>query len=146
MRLFSHYKSEVFSVALISCPECGKQVSDSAISCPHCGGQLLRGPVPTKIGELKKSPAVGLIMLVFGSVLFFVSLLSFMLFLPLAIVLSIPAVALIFQGSARFFGVRLVCCPHCGKSIRMFDTARSFKCPKCGQKSSRDGDFLNPIL
>lgn len=24
-------------MALINCPECGKQVSDSAPSCPHCG-------------------------------------------------------------------------------------------------------------
>lgn len=24
-------------MALITCPECGKQVSDSAISCPNCG-------------------------------------------------------------------------------------------------------------
>ena len=24
-------------MALIVCPECGKQVSDQAESCPHCG-------------------------------------------------------------------------------------------------------------
>lgn len=24
-------------MALIICPECGKEISDKAISCPHCG-------------------------------------------------------------------------------------------------------------
>ena len=24
-------------MALIDCPECGREVSDSAVQCPHCG-------------------------------------------------------------------------------------------------------------
>lgn len=24
-------------MALIKCPECGKEISDKAIKCPHCG-------------------------------------------------------------------------------------------------------------
>lgn len=24
-------------MALIKCPECGKEISDRAVSCPHCG-------------------------------------------------------------------------------------------------------------
>lgn len=28
-------------MALISCPECGKEVSDKAMACPHCGRQLI---------------------------------------------------------------------------------------------------------
>lgn len=28
---------EVYKMALIICPECGKEISDKAISCPHCG-------------------------------------------------------------------------------------------------------------
>lgn len=27
-------------MALINCPECGKEVSDTAKSCPHCGYEL----------------------------------------------------------------------------------------------------------
>ncbi|MDY5355633.1 MAG: zinc ribbon domain-containing protein, partial [Eubacteriales bacterium] len=27
-------------MALIKCPECGKEVSSSAPTCPHCGYQL----------------------------------------------------------------------------------------------------------
>ncbi|WP_319230545.1 zinc ribbon domain-containing protein [Draconibacterium orientale] len=28
-------------MALINCPECKKEVSDSALTCPHCGFQLI---------------------------------------------------------------------------------------------------------
>ena len=38
-------------MALISCPECGKQISDKASSCPHCGCSLGK---PTL--QVKESP------------------------------------------------------------------------------------------
>jgi uncharacterized membrane protein YvbJ len=28
-------------MALINCPECGKEISNSAVTCPHCGIKLL---------------------------------------------------------------------------------------------------------
>lgn len=34
-------------MALIKCPECGKQISDRAASCPNCGCPI--GNVPTSI-------------------------------------------------------------------------------------------------
>src|SRR3990170_9086402 len=37
-------------MALISCPECKKQISDTAASCPKCGNQLS----PEKIVEIKE--------------------------------------------------------------------------------------------
>ena len=27
-------------MALISCPECGKEISDKAVACPHCGNPM----------------------------------------------------------------------------------------------------------
>lgn len=38
-------------MALITCPECKKQISDSASSCPNCGYQL----TVEKIGAIKKA-------------------------------------------------------------------------------------------
>jgi len=32
-------------MALINCPECNKEVSDTALTCPHCGYQLRRTAV-----------------------------------------------------------------------------------------------------
>jgi len=37
-------------MALITCPECKKKISDNANSCPHCGYQL----TPEKLAEIKK--------------------------------------------------------------------------------------------
>lgn len=37
-------------MALISCPECGKEISDQAISCPHCG-------MPMEKNNPKENPA-----------------------------------------------------------------------------------------
>ncbi len=33
-------------MAIINCPECGKDISDKATSCPHCGVTI--NPVPTQ--------------------------------------------------------------------------------------------------
>lgn len=30
-------------MAIIKCPECGKEISDKATSCPSCGFPLLKG-------------------------------------------------------------------------------------------------------
>ncbi|NQT78011.1 MAG: zinc ribbon domain-containing protein [Bacteroidetes bacterium] len=40
-------------MALVNCPECGKQVSDSAPTCPHCGYQLIDDE-PVKYAQPKK--------------------------------------------------------------------------------------------
>lgn len=33
-------KTNNISMALISCPECGKEISDKAIACPNCGNPI----------------------------------------------------------------------------------------------------------
>ena len=33
-------------MALVSCPECGKEISDAARSCPHCGHPIAQEPQP----------------------------------------------------------------------------------------------------
>ena len=38
-------------MALINCPECGKQISDKAVSCPNCGMPLSSIPKETNIPE-----------------------------------------------------------------------------------------------
>ena len=47
-------------MALIDCPECGKQVSDSAPSCPHCGYQLINDePEYVFPKKRRKIPSLG---------------------------------------------------------------------------------------
>lgn len=40
-------------MALINCPECKKEVSNSALSCPHCGFQLIEKKEPKAKPQLK---------------------------------------------------------------------------------------------
>ena len=37
-------------MALINCPECGKQISDKAVSCPNCGNPM--NPQPQQIQQI----------------------------------------------------------------------------------------------
>lgn len=52
-------------MALINCPECSTEVSETATRCPHCGVQL-RKPKRTLFGKLIKWSFIGfnLLMLV----------------------------------------------------------------------------------
>src|ERR1035437_197229 len=57
-------------MALIKCPDCGKDVSNVAPSCPNCGRPVLE-TVPAKVesGEKKTSPLlVGCIILFLAAV------------------------------------------------------------------------------
>lgn len=38
-------------MALINCPECGKEISDKAPACPHCGYPIIEQPVQPKESE-----------------------------------------------------------------------------------------------
>lgn len=38
-------------MALISCPECGRQVSDRAVSCPDCGCPISAAPAPVPVQQ-----------------------------------------------------------------------------------------------
>lgn len=42
-------------MALIQCPECGRQVSDKARKCPHCGCPLEELEKKEPVKEKKKS-------------------------------------------------------------------------------------------
>lgn len=42
-------------MALINCPECGREVSDKAVSCPGCGYPLQKSEIPRKEEEETES-------------------------------------------------------------------------------------------
>lgn len=44
-------------VALIKCPECGREVSDKALSCPNCGYPILQDPLEWAM-DFEPSPSV----------------------------------------------------------------------------------------
>lgn len=148
---FRIIKSEVFSVALISCPECGKQISDSTPSCPHCGYQLSANgapsaPAPTKIGDISQNYAVGLSMLALGIFFLFAAVFAFIVFLPLGVLVVWIPLALIALGIQKISGTRSICCPYCGKPAEVGKNFENHKCPACKKRSVRDNDYLKPVL
>ena len=41
-------------MALVSCPECGKEISDAAQSCPHCGHPIAQEPQPRDMSPVPR--------------------------------------------------------------------------------------------
>lgn len=63
-------------MALIKCPECGHEISDSAPSCPHCGFVMTKlndSKVSIEMAEAKrlKRSKLGTRLLVIGVLIFF---------------------------------------------------------------------------
>lgn len=48
-------------MALITCPECGREISDKAVSCPHCGY-----PLQTPQAETVRAPGYSVLLVVAG--------------------------------------------------------------------------------
>jgi len=44
-------------VALVDCPECGKQVSTLAVGCPHCRFPLSRGRAASPVPRGERGPS-----------------------------------------------------------------------------------------
>lgn len=138
-------------MALISCPECGKQISDTTPSCPHCGYKLSsltepKTPSPTKIGEISQNYGAGFAMILFGLLFVLVSFFAFVMFLPLGILVCWVPIFLLGTGIQKIAGTRSICCPHCGRIAEVGKNFDTYKCPVCKKRSVRENDYLKPIL
>ena len=47
-------------MALIECPECGREVSDKALACPHCGNPIAPAERPPVVDRAVAKVAKGL--------------------------------------------------------------------------------------
>lgn len=69
------YLMEDFVMALIKCPECGKEISDKAINCPNCGFPINQVEVETEQDRIiVRGKNRGKNFLIFGGILFLVSM------------------------------------------------------------------------
>lgn len=66
-------------MALIECPECGKDISDRAIACPNCGNPMGQPISEQKIKVKGQREGCFLQTLNVGCMIFFVILLIFFL-------------------------------------------------------------------
>ena len=56
-------------MALITCPECGKEMSDQADACPHCGFAVRRQVVEATVRRYKRHHLAWMLLFLTGSVL-----------------------------------------------------------------------------
>lgn len=130
----------VLNMALIRCPECNHEISETAESCPNCGYKLAEKreeqketPFEPVISPLSKKKASGLSNAILG-----------MIGGCILIAAGIPLVTigvgviLIILGIVAFFGSmndykkhQYGKCPYCGTELKVVAGNTSFKCPVC---------------
>ncbi len=135
-------------MALISCPECGKQISDSTPTCPHCGyrfsADAAAPPSPTEIKPSKSNVPVGAIKTLSGIAIILISI-PFIGVFGLGIFSMIAGVVLLCAGFADIAGMHDVICPYCKSSGKIAKGAKSYKCPTCKKRSVREDGYLKPV-
>lgn len=132
-------------MAMVTCPECGKEISDSASFCPHCGYLLAlsKSSRSTELSEPKKNNALGIAYVVCG-----VAAVIFGIF-TLAIIIGFFAIigggVFISLGIDQLKGVQSGSCPYCGNSASVRVRAKTYKCPHCNKISTKKEMSLEAI-
>lgn len=137
-------------MALINCPECQKQISDTTASCPHCGYKLSveqapSAPVPTKIGATKTEASSGMVYLTIGILGIIASIFALIFVLPLGILSMIGSIVLTSVGSRKISGSQECYCPYCGKLGTIGKSEQAYVCLVCKKRSIRNGEYLKPL-
>ena len=125
-------------MALIRCPECNHDVSDTAAACPNCGyaisemkpfektTTILSAPYLSKQDKKKGIIELvgGLVLVVFG--IPFVTVV-------IGIIIDILGVISIFTGIAKLSSKKQQgSCPYCNESLIVdAESSGAIKCPKC---------------
>lgn len=136
-------------MALISCPECGKEISDAARSCPHCGyaikeasaNQVRRTPLTAKTPSLSS----GVFLCIGGMVMGFGSFLLCFAFLPLGVIGLVVCFMMIYAGVKQFEDAQNGACPYCGNVVSVPTKDLTCKCPHCHKTSTKRDSFLETI-
>ena len=138
-------------MALIVCPECSRQISDTATSCPNCG--LLLQPLlrekHTEISPLSKNRKLGILLIIPGTLLIPAALLIF--FIPfIGIFFGIfglfVSFTLIAAGFNQYKGVHKVNCPYCNTPLLLPPNSENLKCRTCKKISVRKDNLLKTVL
>lgn len=136
-------------MALITCPECGREISDAASSCPHCGYIMNKVPVNqmkrTPLSAGQSSSAQGVFLIAVGSVFAFSSLLLLIVFFPFGFLGLIICFATIAAGIQQINGIQKGTCPYCGNAVSIPAKDFTCKCPHCRKTSTKKGNFLETI-
>lgn len=136
-------------MALIACPECGKEISDAARSCPHCGYAIRESAAKqikrTPLTQKTPSRWYGMFLCVGGMVMALGSLLFCLFFLPFGVIGLVISAMMILAGVEQFKDAQSGTCPYCGNSVTVPTTDHTHKCPHCHKTSTKRDNFLETI-
>lgn len=125
-------------MALINCPECARQISDTAEICPHCGFKISEQPeFEVKITQLSKPKFQimdRLAELIGGIVVFAIGI-------PLVTIvvgIFLMIIGIFMVGHAIFRSkVQTGDCPYCGTNLTTRGTGNTFTCPHCNNTGKK---------
>ena len=132
-------------LALMSCPECSKEISDAAQACPHCGYAIREAATNQIKPEKKPSRASGTFLCTGGMVMVFGSLLLCVVLLPVGVVGLVISAMMILAGVEQFKDAQNGVCPYCGNSVTVPLKDLTCKCPHCHKTSKKKDNFLETI-
>lgn len=139
-------------MALIICPECEKEISDTANSCPHCGYKLSNDSnfKKTEVHSLPAKKGVGAGNLFIGIILLITGIITMFLLGIFGIIIGIIEIGigltLIKSGKDNAKGtLQEANCPYCGKDITFAEDKTRIECMHCKQVSIKNNNYLTPI-
>lgn len=135
-------------MALIYCPECGKQISDMAPSCPYCGYVMQKTTAPdvvqqveiharsTDVGNFCQNITGGIIAIVVGIGLTIVGIITTIVTFLLGLPTLLVGMMIIGYGYMLCVGRAACECPYCGSTGKITKGDRNYKCPICKKISA----------
>lgn len=135
-------------MALVYCPECNKEISDTAKNCPGCGFVMVKSESPkirrSELSDVKKNPTVGIVSFIIG-------IICILLGIPLitvviGIFIIIAGFIFIGIGTNKLNGTQKGVCPYCNNVIEIRAKATTLKCSHCKKISTRNGNFIETIV
>ena len=97
-------------MALINCPECNKEISDTTKSCPHCGYSIKEEITQTELGSVETNAAAGVMWICLGIVSLIIGL--FTVGIIIGIFIIIGGLGFIGMGAANISGMQNGVCPY----------------------------------
>lgn len=136
-------------MAMIQCPECGREISDTAVSCPHCGYELKerRNKVrETELGPVVTNKPMALFEIILGIFVFLPgSFILFVMTFVLGIIGLFSTFAIFVDASNKITGWQSGTCPYCGNSVNVRAKEETCKCMKCKKISTKRNGYLATI-
>jgi len=134
-------------MALITCPECGKEISDKAESCPSCGYVLVKNELPkirrSELSQPEKATVSGIVFILCGTAALIFGI--FTIAIIIGIFAIIGGVGLIGMGAQKMAGQQKGDCPYCKHEVVVAANSKTFKCPHCKKTSTHSGSCLEAI-